>query len=147
MAQRHQLDSADRAFLRLVAQAAFSNPFSEDRPKLHEVIVGSPGMVDNPHRFLPKLVARVSDTVNCIGLLPHGPPVVPTVTSPPVPGAAARLGWQLDRGFRRGWPVAQTAMGPDRVALGAPGLDQYWCLYKRVEDLPVKGFVAELIIA
>ncbi|MBE0616607.1 MAG: sigma-54-dependent Fis family transcriptional regulator [Proteobacteria bacterium] len=66
MAQPLRLESAEREFLRLVAQAAFSNPFGEERTELHQAIAGCMGAVSDREGFLPRLIARVSESVSRI---------------------------------------------------------------------------------
>ncbi|MBI4324191.1 MAG: hypothetical protein HY674_02915, partial [Chloroflexi bacterium] len=51
MASPVRIESADREFFELIAQAAFSNPFSEERAELDQRIVGrriSPFFEDRP---------------------------------------------------------------------------------------------------
>lgn len=62
MASACRLDPIERDFLRLVTQAAFSNPFSEERTELHQIIAGCVGAVSDREEFLPKLLARVSES-------------------------------------------------------------------------------------
>src|SRR5512143_3990563 len=53
--------------------------------------------------------------------------------------------WRGDR-VRRGWAVSQTAVGPLRVIVAPPCLDEHPGFRQGVEHLPIQQFVAELAV-
>lgn len=65
MGKAAQLSGEDRAFFRLVAEAAFSNPFSSERVAVDFKIIGSSPRMGKEERVL-KLMAMVADRVSTL---------------------------------------------------------------------------------